>query len=408
MRFGAAPPTLKGMIHRMSGFPPPSRGKGGEGGMLPVRHCLGECIASRDCFTFAETMNFRSDNEAGVSPQILAAIAAASHGTAPSYGEDEITARLARRFAEIFERDVVVFPVATGTAANALALAALTPPWGVVFCHENSHVATDECGAPEFYTGGAKLIGLAGGEGKLAPASVEPHLVGIDVPHHALPAAISLSEATEAGTVYSPEQVGALGAVARRHRLGLHMDGARFANAVAALGCAPADLTWRAGVDVLSFGATKNGALAAEAVIFFDPEKAADFAFRRKRGGHLLSKMRFCSAQLEAYLADGLWLENARHANRMAARLGAGLARVPLARLRHPVEANEVFVELPEAVIQALAAAGFAFHRWRSAASSCLRLVTAFDTRAADVDAFIAAMLASAPPDGSSEHKSTL
>jgi len=158
----------------------------------------------------------------------------------------------------------------------------------------------------------------------------------------------------------------------------------------------------------LSFGATKNGALAAEAVIFFDPEKAADFALRRKRGGHLLSKMRFCSAQLDAYLADGLWLENARHANRMAARLGAGLARMPLARLRHPVDANEVFVELPEAAIRALAAAGFAFHRWRNAASTCLRLVTAFDTRAADVDAFIAAVLRSAPANSASERKSTL
>jgi threonine aldolase len=340
-------------------------------------------------------MNFRSDNEAGVSPQILAAIAAANHGTAPSYGEDEITQRLSRRFAEVFEREVVVFPVATGTAANALALAALTPPWGVVFCHADSHVATDECGAPEFYAGGAKLIGLEGGEGKLTPEAIAPHLAGVDVPHHAQPAAISLSEATEAGTVYTPDQVSALGALARRHRLGLHMDGARFANAVVALDCAPADLTWRAGVDVLSFGATKNGALAAEAVIFFAPEKAADFALRRKRGGHLLSKMRFCSAQLEAYLADGLWLENARHANRMAARLAEGLAALPSARLRYPVEANEVFVELPEAAIGALAAAGFAFHRWRSAASSCLRLVTAFDTRALDVDAFIAALVRS-------------
>lgn len=341
-------------------------------------------------------MNFRSDNEAGIAPEILAAIAAANHGTAPSYGADEVTQHVARRFAELFEHEVVVYPVATGTAANALALAALTPPWGIVFCHEDSHVATDECGAPEFYAGGAKLMGLGGVEGKLAPAAIEAHLVGIDVPHQAQPAAISISETTEAGTVYAPEQVAALGALARRHRLGLHMDGARFANAVAALSCAPADLTWRAGVDVLSFGATKNGALAAEAVIFFAPEKAADFAFRRKRGGHLLSKMRFCSVQLEAYLAGGLWLENARHANRMAARLAAGLAAVRAARLRHPVEANEVFVELPEAVVDALAAAGFGFHRWRSASSTCLRLVTAFDTATADVDALIAAVLRSA------------
>jgi threonine aldolase len=336
-------------------------------------------------------MNFRSDNEAGVAPQILAAIAVANHGSAPSYGEDALTRRLARRFAELFEREVAVFPVATGTAANALALASLTPPWGVVFCHEDAHVATDECGAPEFYTAGAKLIAIPGADGKLAPAAIEVRLGGAGIPHHAQPAAISLSEVTEAGTLYTPVEVAAIGALARRHGLGLHMDGARFANAVAALGCAPADLTWRAGVDVLSFGATKNGALAAEAVIFFAPEKAVDFAFRRKRGGHLLSKMRFFSAQLDAYLAQGLWLENARHANRMAARLAAGLAAVPGARLRYPVAANEVFVELPEPVIQGLAEAGFAFHRWDGAASACLRLVAAFDTRAEDVDALVAA-----------------
>jgi threonine aldolase len=335
-------------------------------------------------------VNFGSDNQAGVAPQILAAIAAANAGSAPSYGEDDLTARVTQRFSELFERDVAVFLVATGTAANALALATLTPPWGVVFCHEDAHVATDECGAPEFYAGGAKLIMVPGGQGKLAPAAIESRLGGVGAPHQAPPAAISLSETTEAGTLYMPEEVAALGAFARRHRLGLHMDGARFANAVAALGCAPADLTWRAGVDVLSFGATKNGALAVEAVVFFAPEKAADFAFRRKRGGHLLSKMRFFSAQLDAYLANGLWLENAGHANRMAARLAAGLASVPDARLRYLAQANEVFVEFPEAVIQALAAAGFGFHRWGGATSTCLRLVTAFDTRAEDVDAFVA------------------
>jgi threonine aldolase len=365
----------------------------------PINKAAGRGAVGRILYK-ERAMNFRSDNESGVSPQILAAITAANRGTAPSYGEDEITKRLGRRFAEIFEREVWVFPVATGTAANALALAAVTPPWGVVFCHEASHVATDECGAPEFYAGGAKLVGLAGDEGKLVPAALEARLGGVDLPHHAPPAAISISETTEAGTLYTPAQVSALGAVARCHGLALHMDGARFANAVAALGCAPAELTWRAGVDVLSFGATKNGALAAEAVIFFAPEKAAELALRRKRGGHLLSKMRFCSAQLEAYLAEGLWLDNAARANRMAARLAAGLARAPRARLRHPVEANEVFIELPEAVIGALAAAGFGFHRWRSAASTCLRLVTAFDTRAEDVDAFVAAALAAASESG--------
>ena len=336
-------------------------------------------------------MDFRSDNVSGIAPEILAAIAAANSGSAASYGDDAVTRRLAVRFSELFEHEVVVFPVATGTAANALALAALTPPWGVIYCHEAAHIQCDECGAPEFFAGGAKLCPLPGADAKLVPADIEALLAGQGVVHHAQPAAISISQATEAGTVYTPDEIAALGALARRRGLALHMDGARIANAVAALGCAPAAITWRAGVDVVSFGATKNGALAAEAVIFFAPAKAAEFAYRRKRGGHLISKMRFLSAQLDAYLADGLWLRNAAHANRMAARLAAGLAAVPEARLRHPVEANEVFVELPEPTAAALEAAGFAFHRWGDAAAPCLRLVTAFDTRAEDVDAFIAA-----------------
>jgi threonine aldolase len=335
-------------------------------------------------------MNFRSDNVTGIAPEILAAITAANGGTAPSYGADALTERVSARVAELFEHDVAVFPVATGTAANALALATVTPAWGVIYCHEASHVQTDECGAPEFFAGGAKLLPLPGADAKLAPATIEAAMIEQGVVHHAQPAAISISQVTEAGTVYRPAEIAALGELARRYRLALHMDGARFANAVAALGCPPADLTWRAGVDVLSLGATKNGALAAEAVVFFDPSKAANFAFRRKRGGHLLSKMRYLSAQLDAYLADGLWLRNAAHANQMAARLAAGLAAMPGARLRHPAEANEIFIELPEPVIAALAAAGFGFYRWGGPASACLRLVTAFDTRAEDVEAFIA------------------
>ncbi|HET7594360.1 MAG TPA: low specificity L-threonine aldolase [Stellaceae bacterium] len=335
-------------------------------------------------------MNFRSDNVTGIAPEILAAIAAANRGDAPSYGADPITARVTHRFAEIFEREVAVFPLATGTAANALALAALTPPWGVVYCHEDSHVQTDECGAPEFYAGGAKLIGLPGADAKLAPAAIEARMIEQGVVHHAQPAAISISQTTEAGTLYTPAEIAALGALASRRGLALHMDGARFANAVAALDCAPAEITWRAGVDVLSFGATKNGALAAEAVIFFDAAQAADFAYRRKRGGHLFSKMRFLSAQLDAYLADGLWLRNATHANHVAARLAAGLAQIAGARLRYPTQANEVFVELPQKAIEALAKAGFGFYRWGGESSPCLRLVTAFDSRLEDAEAFIA------------------
>jgi threonine aldolase len=334
-------------------------------------------------------MNFASDNAAGVAPEIMNAVVAANKGSAMAYGADAISQRLEARFAEIFEHEVAVFPVATGTAANALALAALTPPWGAIFCHEEAHIVTDECGAPEFFSAGAKLVTLAGAHGKLAPETVEARLDGKGIVHNVQPAALSITQETEAGTLYRPDEVAALGDLARRYGIALHMDGARFANAVAALGCTPAAITWRAGVDVLSFGATKNGALGAEAVVFFDKAKAAEVGYRRKRAGHLLSKMRFLAAQLEAYVRDDLWLRNARHANAMAARLGAGLARMPAATLLHLVEAKEVFVALPETAIAALDAAGFRFYRW--GAEPVLRLVTAYDTPVENVDAFIAA-----------------
>jgi threonine aldolase len=284
---------------------------------------------------------------------------------------------------------VAVFPVATGTAANALALATLTPPWGVVYGHREAHVQVDECGAPEFYSGGAKLRPLNGAHGKITAADLDAAIMGRGVVHHAQPAAVSLTQSTEAGTIYQVVELEAIAEVCRRHKLSLHVDGSRFANAVAALDRSPADLTWRAGVEALSFGATKNGTMAAEAVVFFEPAKATDFAYRRKRGGHLFSKMRFLSAQLEAYLADDLWLRNARHANRMAARLADGLAGVPGARPQHPVEANEVFVELPEPMIRGLYADGFQFYRWDDETSVVIRLMTAFDTDASAVDAFL-------------------
>jgi threonine aldolase len=343
------------------------------------------------CLCSNTGMDFRSDNTSGVSPAILAALDAANAGTAPSYGADAISERVTRKLCDLFEREVAVFPVATGTAANVLALAALTPPWGVIYCHEDAHIALDECGAPEFYTGGAQMALLRGDHGKIAPDALEARISGAGVVHHPQPAAISLSQATEAGTVYTPAEIGAIAEVARRHKLGLHIDGARFGNAIATLGCSPADLTWRAGVDALSFGATKNGAMAAEAVIVFDPPRAAEIGFRRKRGGHLFSKMRFLTAQLDAYLADNLWLANARQANAMAAQLGSGLATLPGARLSHMVQANEVFVELPDATIRALAAQGFHFHRWGGETATCIRLVTSFATKSEDVAAFVAA-----------------
>ena len=334
-------------------------------------------------------MNFASDNVTGIAPEILAAIEAANDGAVASYGDDPITQRFQARLAEIFEHEVAVFPVATGTAANALGLAALTPPWGAVFCHEQSHIAIDEANAPEFYTGGAKLVPLGGADGKLSAETIQRLLPGgLGVVHHAQPAAVSLTQASECGTVYRPAEIAA---IAHRHGLAMHMDGARFANALAFLGCSPAEATWRAGIDALSFGATKNGALAAEAIVLFDPARAQTLALRRKRGGHLFSKMRFLSAQLDAYVADGLWLRQAGHANEMARRLARGLTQLPASRLRHPVEANELFVELPEPTIAGLLAAGFNFYRWDGPDSGCIRLVTAWNTAPESVDALVAA-----------------
>jgi len=334
--------------------------------------------------------DFRSDNVAGAAPEVVDALAQAARGTASPYGEDEWTARVTKRLCDVFETEVAVFPVATGTAANALALSAVTPPYGAIYCHAASHINTDECGAPEQFSGGAKLVGLPGDAGKLTAAGLESALgqAAFGVVHRVQPAALSLSQATEAGTVYRPDEVEALADVAHRHGMAVHMDGARFANALARLGCTPAELTWRADVDVLSLGGTKGGCLAAEAVVFFNPALAEDFGYLRKRGGHLVSKGRFLSAQLDAWLAGGLWLRLAAHANAMADRLAAGLAALPGAELAYPVEANEVFARLPEPVIAGLEAAGFRFYRWEG---GLVRLITAFDTPAAAVEEFLSA-----------------
>ena len=335
--------------------------------------------------------DFRSDNEAPAAPEIMAALAAANTGSAHAYGDDPWTGRLAERFGAAFETELAVWPVATGTAANALALAELAPPWGAVYCHPDAHANADECGAPEFYSGGAKLVGVAGAHGKIDADRLARTLAatGAHGEHEALPSALSLTQATEAGTVYTPDEVAALAAAARRHGLGVHMDGARLGNALARLGCAPADATWRAGVDILSFGATKNGALAAEAVVDFRPGADSTLARRRKRGGHLWSKMRYLSAQLEACLEDGLWLRLARRANAGAARLAAGLEALPGVALLHPVEANEVFVRAPPDVFAALRAAGFEFHPWPGA-DDAFRQVVPWCVEDAEIERFLA------------------
>jgi threonine aldolase len=310
-------------------------------------------------------MNFASDNTAGAHPRVLEAILAANTGVAGSYGADPWSAKLDEMMADWFGREVFTFPVATGGAANALALSQLAPPWSAIFCHREGHINVDECGAPEFYTSGAKLVCLDGAAARISPESLR--IAALDHPagvvHRIQPGAVSITQSTECGAVYTPDEVAAIAGAARALGMPLHMDGARFANALAHLACAPADITWRAGVEALSLGFTKNGAIAAEAVVFFDEARAADFIYRRKRGGHLFSKMRFFAAQFVAMLDSDLWLELATASNGAA----SALARVFEAagyRPEFPVQANEVFVRLPRAAAADLKDAGARFYPW--------------------------------------------
>ena len=350
-------------------------------------------------------MDFRSDNVAGVAEEIMAAIAAANVGTAAAYGDDEITERLEPAYSEIFETEVRVFPVLTGTIANALSASVLSPPYGAIFAAADAHIFQDECGAPELFTGGAKLIPLAGQNGKIPPEELRRRLQtsGQGFVHAAQPAAFSVTQTSEAGAVYSAGEIAELSAIAQGAGLGVHMDGARFANAVAALNAgnetvSPADLTWRAGVDVLSFGATKNGALGAEAIILFRTELAEEMAFRHKRAGQLASKMRYISAQLAAYIEDGLWLRLADHANRMCGALAKGLGVLDGVRLDAFGGANELFVELPGEAVIALREEGFQFYDWpetiaaEAGRRSTIRLVTRHDNSESDVDGLVEAV----------------
>jgi threonine aldolase len=343
-------------------------------------------------------MNFASDNGAGVAPEILEAITASSRVNAPAYGADEFSLRAEARLSEIFERKVAAFLVATGTAANALALSALAKPWEAIFCHEEAHVHDDECGAPELFSGGAKLVGMPGEGGKIDADALRETLRRFPrgLVKSFQPGAVSLSQATEAGLVYRADDIAQISEVAHTAGIGVHIDGARFANALVSLGLTPAEMTWRRGVDALSFGATKNGALACEAVVFFDPARAADFAYRRKRGGHTLSKGRFLGAQMEAYLKDGLWLRLAERANTAAKRLSAALMKAPGVRIAWPTEANEVFAVAPDATIAAWRAGGAKLHDWptRSLAldraprkgETLVRLVASFETEQDEID----------------------
>jgi threonine aldolase len=335
--------------------------------------------------------SFRSDNDAGASPQILQALANCNEGAAYPYGADVFTQQAEAELARVFEREVRVLLVNTGTAANALALAAMAPPWGSVLCHRLAHVHTDECGAPEFFGAGLKLVPSESSGPLLDPARLEVELLqGRGDVHEVQPSGVSITQSTEEGQLYTPAQVAAIGAVCRAAGVPLHMDGARFANALVAQRCTPAELTWKAGVDLLSFGATKNGALNAEALVVFNDRLWDTLPFRRKRAGHLLSKMRFVGAQMQAYLHNDLWLANARHANVMAQRLATGLSGVRGVALTLPAVTNMLFVKLPDPMQRALLQQGFDFYHGRWGAG-VVRLVTSWSTTIDTVDRFIAA-----------------
>ena len=334
---------------------------------------------------------FASDNTAGVCPEALAALAAANAGRAPSYGDDAPTGRAKALFRDTFETDCEVFFVFNGTAANALALAALCQRHHGILCHTMSHVDNDECGAPEFFTGGSKVLPVDSPLAKLRPADLEPVMHRGHGVHFPKIRALSLTQSTELGTLYSPEELRTLTDWAHRHGLAVQVDGARFANAAAALrdraGCTPADLTWRAGVDVLCFGGTKNGLLTTEVVVFFNRELAREFDYRVKQSGQLASKMRFASAQWEAVLLDGAWLRHAAHANAAAQKLAAGLLALGY-KLLTPVEVNGVFVELPPKVVTALEARGWHFYKFIG--DHGYRLMCSWETSNVDIAAFLA------------------
>ncbi|PQO22594.1 low specificity L-threonine aldolase [Rhodobacteraceae bacterium WD3A24] len=345
-------------------------------------------------------MYFASDNSSGVPAEVLEALSRANRGFSMPYGADDLMEGVRTSLREIFEApEASVYLVATGTAANALALACYCPPWAAVYCHRTAHVEEDECNAPEFYTGGAKLVPVDGPDGRMEPERLEAALdaAAPGGVHNTQKGMLTITNTTEAGTVYSPGEVARLAGIARGHGLPVHMDGARFANALVSAGCTPAEMTWKAGVDVLSFGGTKNGLMGVEAVILFDPRKAWEFELRRKRGGHLFSKHRYLSAQMAAYLADDLWLDLAGRANAAAARLSQGIAALEGGELRHPTQANMVFAAFPRAAHLRAREAGAAYYLWPFGQSLdgpaetplSARLVCSWATTREDIDRFL-------------------
>ena len=338
--------------------------------------------------TKRERVKFASDNVAGACPEVLDALMKANEGDSAPYGNDDYSKVLQEKFSEIFEKEVIVYPTASGTAANALALSTMTPVFGNIYCHKLAHINTDECGAPEFYTGGAKLIPLTGINGKITPEELEKNISGTGIVHHTQPSSVSITQVCETGEVYELDEIKKIADVAHKHKLNMHMDGARFANALVALNCTPAEMTWKSGIDVLSFGATKNGCIAAEAIIFFKPELVGNISFLMKRAGHLLSKMRFVSAQLDAYISNDVWLKNAKQANAMGKKLSDGLVKHNSIKLAYPTQANEVFAKFPREMIEHLNSLGYKMNE-DELDGQAVRLVAAWNTLNSDVESFL-------------------
>ncbi|WP_192357130.1 threonine aldolase family protein [Mesorhizobium mediterraneum] len=344
-------------------------------------------------------MNFASDNWAGAHPSIAAGLSAHAGGFSTAYGDGALDQTVYQRFNEIFEREVAVFFVATGTAANSLSLTAYNKSGGISFCHRESHVIEDECGAPEYFTGGSRLYAVDGALGKIDPNDLD-RAVGRFAPeivHSGRPMAVSITQSTEVGTIYTLNEIARISAITKHHKLPLHMDGARFANALVALDTTPAEMTWKGGIDILSFGGTKNGCWCAEAIVLFDLDRARELAFLRKRAAQLFSKSRFVAAQFEAYFKDDLWLDTARHANAMTARLAALIEDSPSARLAWLPQANEAFAVMKKAEAERAQVAGAAFYDWHKphdfdghigADEALYRFVTSFATTTEEVDRF--------------------
>ncbi len=333
--------------------------------------------------------HFASDNYAGMCPEGLAAMLEANAGHEVSYGEDTWTEKASNLLREVFETDCEVFFVFNGTSANSLSLASLCQSYHSILCHEIAHVECSECGAPEFFANGSKVLLLSGADGKVDIKSIDRAVHKREDIHYPKPRALSLTQVTEVGTAYSLEEMGVVADCARRHGLKIQMDGARFANAVAHLGVAPKAITWQAGVDVLCFGGTKNGLAVGEAVVFFNHDLAREFDYRCKQGGQLASKMRFLSAPWAGVLKDGAWLRHAQHSNAMARRLEAGIRGLPGVSVSYPVQSNAVFARIPEAAVEAMHARGWRFYThvggWEES-----RLMCSWDTTPEDVDAFAA------------------